>query len=120
MGPRALVLPPKSLSPEVSVDLLEREPAAALDEYGDLGRPIYASEWEQRNKTLCEFFGVGDVRELERKKRDVTVRRDEDGSIHLFQKGREIEVGTMGLEQRIIGQAIIEAVMRKRGRVGRK
>lgn len=80
-----MILPPSELDPNVSAESLKEHVCDALEDYESEGPSISASEWDALNQQLLAFFGAKSVAEFERKKKDITVRRNTDtGDIDLF------------------------------------
>ena len=84
-GPRCMLFPPKEFDPGIDATHLGKEVESALSAYVDNGRRIYADEWEELNKQLLDFFGEKSIGAYERKKKEVTVRKETaTGHIELF------------------------------------
>jgi hypothetical protein len=109
-GPRAVRGLPRELPRAISAEELGTEVLAALDSFRDAGRSITAPEWESMNRELLAAFQVKSVAAFERKKREVTVRRDcKSHSIRLVgPRNEELEISVptpqlLGLEiQRLL------------------
>lgn len=90
-GPRAVRGLPKELPLGISAEALGAEVMAALESFRDAGHSIVASEWERMNAELLAAFQVKSVAIFERRKREVTVRRDlRTHAVRLFGPGKEV------------------------------
>ena len=105
-GPNCAVFPPKELDIAIDADRLAVEIEAALMDYRELGRKIEPEEWAERNKRLLEFFGESSISAFERKKKEVTVRRETaTGQVALFgPKDKEVELDNPTGQQ--LGQVV--------------
>lgn len=84
-GPRCTVWPPKPLYRGLTTEQFVAEIESALNDYADLGRPIYPQEWEIRTQQLLAFYGEKSVAAFERKKKDLTIRQNiSENSYSLF------------------------------------
>ena len=75
-GPNCMVWPPKPLYSGLTQIQLGSEIENALNDYADLGRPIYAPEWHERSQRLLAFFGEKSDGIFQRKKKDISIRLD--------------------------------------------
>lgn len=107
-GPNCAVFPPEELDTKISVSSLAEEIEAALSDYRDMGRKVHAEEWDQRNRRLLEYFDESSIAAFERKKNEVTVRRETStGDVVLFaSKDRELELRGATVDQ--ISERVME------------
>ena len=75
-GPRRMILPPRELDPAIDALALGSEVNQALRSFRDAGRHATAEEWEIANAELLRLMGETTVASFEKKKREVTLRRD--------------------------------------------
>ena len=93
-GPRFLLFPPKTLENSIKAKDLGGLVEEALSAYVQKGDPIYALEWEVLNKQLIDYFSASSVSAFERKKRNVTVRREvKSGLVELYVDSESIPLG---------------------------
>ena len=87
-----MVWPLKELPLTIDAESLGKEVLASLADYRIDGRPILADEWDVLNQELLDFFGEKSIGAFERKKKEVTVRRDvASGIITLFpERGEDV------------------------------
>ena len=89
-----MILPPRELTATVDANHLGAQLLGALDEFRDSASSLRPEEWESLNRQLLDHFGERSIAAFERKKREVTVRREvESGEIHLF-SGKGEHLGT--------------------------
>ena len=74
-GPGVTIWPPKPFYSGLTHQQMAFEIKSALNDYFDLGRAIYAPEWEERSKQLLSFFGERTISAFERKKKEITIRQ---------------------------------------------
>ena len=91
-GPRQMRWPLRELPMNIDAESLGKETLAALADYRIDGRPMSRDEGEAFNQRLLDFFGERSIGAFERKKNEVTVRRDvASGAITLFpERGEDV------------------------------
>lgn len=100
-GAGRIVMPLKEVRLNIDADALHEELLAALDDYRRDARPVTRNEVEKLNDELLEVVGEKSVAAFERKKKDVTIRREiGSGEIRLFkangQEATGLDLGNLG------------------------
>ena len=106
-GPRCMIFPPQPLEMLIDPNKLGELVFDALNNYIIEKTTIYAPEWELLNKQLLTYFGSSSIFLFERKKKEVTIRRDvTSGDIELFVGTTSSHLGKISSDT--LGHAILE------------
>ena len=105
-GPRRMVTPLKELPLDIDAKSLGEEVFAALDDYRETGQSIAAAEWELLNNELLDFFSEKSVAAFERKKKDVSIRRNIESGEFRILGPRDEEVEAANMDPRQLGATI--------------